>query len=586
MLEIMDRAAVAAEAYRQQPDSADPEAVRAYWRDVTLGEEQADRLGWSAEQATAVAHAAAGALVLDQDGTARHVTGTGAGRRVAAGRIAALCAAGFLAESAPDSTGRRRIEPTADGRRALMVWQRWSPAPVAKDKRTEREALAPLHQGEEARRRAVAAAQRMQEWKRQREAKWAQTEARIAAARREDELNEQWREANGIRNPWAKRPAGWTVEVQAEADRAAAEEAAEAAAREAAHVCEVREPEPATAPAGQQQKDEPAAASVGACDPFRYRYTVVGPQRAGRYTGPLAAAEGRMRIHGGTARLTVRTHDAGRHGTLRREAAEHLADGYGVRARRTAADPATGRTPRHTLDIEGDPLKVARFVADLPALLAAVEATATTGVRQLARWRTHTDTGQRWSQRHSPAQWRSHRRHWRRTCIRHLARWVGPAHDGQRPEPGMPNAADDWTQWAPRVAQVLAHTIDPEALRDHMAEALMFAQAVRADEAEPFTYQAAEPTATEQRDQDREAAAELTATSATAQATSSPTTSRLPHRPGRSARVVRRPRPYGSIGTRARRSAPAAPPSRTPHRTTGTAGHRARPVLEKEGTRP
>ncbi|MFD5372103.1 hypothetical protein [Streptomyces sp. NPDC127103] len=584
MSETTDRAL---EAFKQQPDSAGPEVVRAYWRDVTLGEEQADRLGWSIEQAGAVAHAAAGALVLDQDGTARHVTGTGPGRRVAAGRIAALRAAGFLAETALDATGRRRIEPTTDGRRALMVWQRWSPAPVVKDKRAEREALAPLYQGDEARRRAVAAARRMQEWKRQREADWAETEARIAAGRREDELNAQWREANGIRNPWAKRPAGWTVEAQAEADRAAAQEAAEAAAREAAHVCEVREPEPATAPAVQQRRTEHAQEPAGAADPFRYRYTVAGPQRADRYTGPLAEAEGRMRIHGGTALLTVRTHDAGRHGTLRREAAEHLAEGYGVKARRTAADPVTGRVPRHALDIEGDPLKVARFAADLPALLAAVEATATTGVRQLARWRTHTDTGQRWSQRHSPAQWRSHRRHWRRICIRHLARWVGPAHDGSRPEPGMPHVADDWTQWAPRVAQTLAHTIDPETLRDHMAEALVFAQAVRTDEAEQFTG-AAELTATEQdRTTGTPAAAELTATTTAAQATGSPTTSRVPHRPGSSARIVRRPRPYGSIGTRARarRPAPVTPPSRTPRRTTGTAEHRARPALEKEGTR-
>ncbi|NWF30859.1 hypothetical protein HW130_32215 [Streptomyces sp. PKU-EA00015] len=250
MSETMDRAAIAAEAFKQQPDSADLEAVRAYWRDVTLGQDQADRLDWSAEQAGAVAHAAAGALVLDQDGTPRHVTGTGLGRRVAAGRIAVLRTAGFLAASAPDATGRRLIEPTPDGHRALMVWQRWSPAPVVKDKRTERDALTPLHQGDEARRRAVAAARRMREYERRNAAKWAETEAKIAAGRREDELNAQWREANGIRNPWAKRPAGWTIEAQAEADRAA-EETAEAAPRETAHVCEVREPEPEPAAHGR-----------------------------------------------------------------------------------------------------------------------------------------------------------------------------------------------------------------------------------------------------------------------------------------------------------------------------------------------
>ncbi|SCF73832.1 hypothetical protein GA0115255_104745 [Streptomyces sp. Ncost-T6T-2b] len=41
----------------------------------------------------------------------------------------------------PDASGRRRIEPTADGRRALEVWQRWTSAPVVKNKRAEAEAL-------------------------------------------------------------------------------------------------------------------------------------------------------------------------------------------------------------------------------------------------------------------------------------------------------------------------------------------------------------------------------------------------------------------------------------------------------------
>ncbi|MGW0786145.1 hypothetical protein [Streptomyces sp. NPDC002913] len=114
MSEIMDRTAAAAEAYRLQPE--DPAAARAYWRDVTLGEEQADRLGWSSGQAAAVESAAAGTLVLDRDGAPRHVTGTGPGRRVAAGRIATLRRAGYLTDSEPDATGRRRIEATADGR--------------------------------------------------------------------------------------------------------------------------------------------------------------------------------------------------------------------------------------------------------------------------------------------------------------------------------------------------------------------------------------------------------------------------------------------------------------------------------------
>lgn len=336
----MERTAVAVEAYRQQPDGTDPEAVRAYWRDVTLGEEQAGRLGWSSGQAAAVEYAAAGTLVLDQDGTPRHATGTGPGRRVAAGRVAALRTAGYLTDGEPDATGRRRVEPTADGRRALAVWQLWTPAPVVMDKRTEAEALTPLNQGDEARRRSAAASRSLREWERRRETEWAALETQIAADRREDALNRQWRQANGVINPFAKRPAGWSPEAQAEADRAAELAAAEAAARDAAHVCETRE-----LAAEEPQTVQPAAAAASAPDPYRYRYAVDGPQRADRYTGPLARVEGHMRIHAGTARLTVRTHDAGGHGTLRRQAAEHLADEYGVRTRRTSPDAVTAHRP-------------------------------------------------------------------------------------------------------------------------------------------------------------------------------------------------------------------------------------------------
>ncbi|MER6603850.1 hypothetical protein [Streptomyces parvus] len=548
MSDTMERTAHLAEAYRRQPVSEDPETVRAYWRDLTRGEEQAARLGWSSGQAAAVECASAGTLMLDAEGTARHVTGSGPGRRVAAWRIAALRAAGYLTDGEPDAFGHLRIEPTADGRRALEVWQRWTPAPVVKDKRAEAEALPPLHEGEEARRRAVEAARQMREWQRRRDAEWAELQVQMAHTRREDELNDQWRAANGIRNPCAKRPAGWTPEAQAEADRAAAEEAAEAAAREAAHVCEAREPQPT----GSAEAAPATAAS--APDPYAYRYTVEGPVRARRYTGPLARVEGPMCIYEGTARLTVWTHDAGGHGTLRREAAVHLADGYGVRTRPAAPDPATGRPPRYALNIEGRPLEVARYAADLPALLAAVEAAATTAVRQLARWRTRTATGQRWSQQHTPAQWRNTRRHWRRVCIRHLARWTGPGHDGVRPAPGMPDPAEDWTRWAPRIAQEAAHTIDPETLRDHMAEALLYARAVRTDAADQLD------------------TAPVPAVADGPAVTPVPTA-----RPHSRPRITRRERPYGTISTREvrRRPTPTAPPTRPTSRTRTQEGTRA-----------
>ncbi|WP_093489688.1 hypothetical protein [Streptomyces sp. 2112.2] len=217
----------------------------------------------------------------------------------------------------------------------------------------------------------------------------------------------------------------------------------------------------------------------GRFDPYAYRYAVEGPVRAARYAGPLAEAEGRMGIIDGTAVLTVRVHDTGQHGVTRREAAESLAWGYGVRTRRAYADLLAERLDRHALRIEGDPLAVARFAADLPGLLGAIEDAATAMMRRLARWMRDSAHGQRWTECHGPADWRTERRHWRRSFIRHLARFVGP-YAPQVTAP-MPDWSEDWLGVSARIAQATAHTIDTEAVRDHMAEALLFAQAVTAE---------------------------------------------------------------------------------------------------------
>lgn len=213
-------------------------------------------------------------------------------------------------------------------------------------------------------------------------------------------------------------------------------------------------------------------------DPYAYRYRVEGRVPASPYTGPLAEPEDRMGIDG-TAVLTVRVRDAGQHGTARREAAESLAWGYGVRTCRVYADLLAGRLDRHALRIEGAPLAVARFAADLPGLLAAIEAAATTMMRRLAGWLRDSAHGQRWSEYHGPQDWRTERRHWRRAFIRHLSAYVGPY--APQVDAPMPDWSEDWLGIPSRIAQALAPTIDTEAVRDHMAEALIFAQAVTAE---------------------------------------------------------------------------------------------------------
>ncbi|MFF4709576.1 hypothetical protein [Streptomyces sp. NPDC001297] len=358
-------------------------------------------------------------------------------------------------------------------------------------------------------------------------------------------------------------------------------------------------------------------------DPYAYAYVVDGRVPARPYAGALAEPEGRMGIIDGTAVLTVRVHDAGQHGTTRREAAERLAWGYGVRTRRVYADLLADRLDRHALRVEGDPLAVARFGADLPGLLAAIEAAATAMMRRLAGWMRDSAHGQRWTEFHGPQDWRTERRYWRRAFIRHLAAFVGPyAPEVDAP---MPDWSENWLGIPARIAQATAHTIDTGAVRDHMAEALIFAQAVTAEPRiieptpEPRTRYASvydaihalqeysqelgdvvttygpDPDAGTELDtaaavavedderQDAEAddqvvtaaaveaRAELTEPTTAPQVSALPTDHPAPDRVVAAPRIVRHRRPYGSIRTHTRPQAHARGRLRPPQRRPGPA---------------
>jgi hypothetical protein len=210
------------------------------YREQYRQERQAAALGWSTRHAQAVTWAAAGRLVRDAAGTPRLLNATGRpGRRVAAALLLPLERAGFLAP-VENGSGPTRIDPTADGARALVVWQLQQPAPVHYPRKKEgAAALRPLLGGQEARRRAVALAADEERRRIAREAFYAAAAVRLAAEEREDRLNDVWARVQGMRYRLGrKRPAGWAP-TQEEVQRfvldaqTVAELRAEAAAVEA-----------------------------------------------------------------------------------------------------------------------------------------------------------------------------------------------------------------------------------------------------------------------------------------------------------------------------------------------------------------
>lgn len=198
-----------------------------------------------------------------------------------------------------------------------------------------------------------------------------------------------------------------------------------------------------------------------------------------------------MVVDGERGELVVRVHDAGQLGNLRREVAERLAVNYGVRGRRfeetvffsRQGGRYTGdeqRIARHALRVEGDALKVARFGADLPGVLAAIEQAATAMMRTLGRWVRDSAHGQRWTDAYDANYRRTERRYWRRAYIGQLARWIGP----EAPEVGdvsMPDWSANWLHEQARIAQATVSAVQVEAVRDHMAEALIYANAAHVE---------------------------------------------------------------------------------------------------------
>ena len=180
-------------------------------KERALQRKQAKALGWSTGQADLMAAAAAGRLYRYPNGSLRDVPTPGhPGRTVADRRLHQLATVGLVTEGEPDSTGRRPVRVTADGRRALMVWKRWCPVPRTQEEE-EKWALRPLLGGEQAKR-----------WARQAQAderaRREHTEAFAAAAERQREWDDReermraaWARVEDIRNPYQRRPAGWVA---------------------------------------------------------------------------------------------------------------------------------------------------------------------------------------------------------------------------------------------------------------------------------------------------------------------------------------------------------------------------------------
>ncbi|WP_327419356.1 DUF6884 domain-containing protein [Streptomyces sp. NBC_01233] len=178
------------------------------YREQHRQEQQAKGLGWSTRHADAVRWAAAGELLRAEDGSARRVAPGRSGRRVAAALLPPLVAAGFLADVERD--GVTRVEPTEDGRRALLVWDLHRPEPVERARKKEGLPLRPLLGGREAARRSAAF--RADEERRavERERWYAEFEQRQAAEAWEDRLWDAWARVAGITYRLGrKRPQGW-----------------------------------------------------------------------------------------------------------------------------------------------------------------------------------------------------------------------------------------------------------------------------------------------------------------------------------------------------------------------------------------
>jgi DNA-binding PadR family transcriptional regulator len=210
-------AAPAPAAAKPEPAPAPPPVGSTATRSVEGARErarqkqQAHGLGWSARQADLMAAAAAVQLRFDHHGVLRHYPRPGwAGQAVDEGRLAPLVKAGFLTVTEPFGAGHKRVSVTADGRAALLLWRRWRPAPVNKDRKEERVSLRPLLGGEEADRRGRAAAEDERKRKAEADAMFAALDALHAWEERDERLWKVWARVQGITYRLGRPvPAGW-----------------------------------------------------------------------------------------------------------------------------------------------------------------------------------------------------------------------------------------------------------------------------------------------------------------------------------------------------------------------------------------
>ncbi|MGX1897102.1 hypothetical protein ACWIHQ_26985 [Streptomyces anulatus] len=173
---------------------------------------QVNALVWSTKQAAHVRAAAAGHLYRDDfsDSFRWSADRAKTGRRVSGSFLAPLQNAGFLLMGDPGADGRRLVEATPDGRRAIFVWDAQKPEPTERNHKQERMPLNPLMWGEEAARRTRAFQADEERRSAERDAWWAGHQEHRAAEDREDKLRAAWAKVEGIRNPCSKRPKGWT----------------------------------------------------------------------------------------------------------------------------------------------------------------------------------------------------------------------------------------------------------------------------------------------------------------------------------------------------------------------------------------
>ncbi|MEU4331434.1 hypothetical protein [Nonomuraea dietziae] len=173
--------------YRIDP-TLTPDQFRAAYRRA----EQADRLGWTSQQAHAIRLAAAGDLHRDARGYYQTGVRAPRGRAVARDRVRALAAAGFLTES------ESGVTLTEDGKAALAVWEEFQPVPAVE----EAEQVAPLYGGQEARRRRQAWEAAMARHQTDLKARTEATLARLEASEKAERERRQQRYASSSVSVW------------------------------------------------------------------------------------------------------------------------------------------------------------------------------------------------------------------------------------------------------------------------------------------------------------------------------------------------------------------------------------------------